>query len=277
MAKRFTDSTKWSNPWYRKLPSNYRDLWDYILDFCDHAGIWRADLELAGMVIGSDFTLEGVEDYFGDRVIQIKDDKWFIPSFISFQYGELSADSKTHKSVIQILNYNNIDLKSLTLCKGYPKGIHTLKDTDTDTDTDKDQAKDKEKEENFSEKFEQNFQAVPQPHPQSTPGESKPLGDVSKISELVSEWGKTLQHFKIQKDPKFDEINLSRLAARYGYENARLAILGSRLEQKTESFDPGANLSVSRLLTKPAIFEKLVNLGCQDKTKPTIRSTAHLK
>lgn len=133
-----------------------------------------------------------------------------------------------------------------------------------------------EKQENvFCENSENKFQALPQP--QSTPGGNKPLGDASKISQLVSEWGKTLQHFKIEKDPRFDEVAIARLAARYGHEKTKLAILGSRHEQKTESFDPGANLSIARLMNKPAIFEKLVNLGCQDKTKPTIRSTAHLK
>ena len=83
MAKRFTDTTKWDNPWYRKMPSAYRDLWDLILDKCDHAGIWRVDLETASFFIGDTVTESGAYEHFGDRVKFLKEDKWFIPSFMT--------------------------------------------------------------------------------------------------------------------------------------------------------------------------------------------------
>ena len=99
-----------------------------------------------------------------------------------------------------------------------------------------------------------------------------------EILELVAEWGRTLAHFQISKDPRFDEVPIACLLRRHGFEKTRLSLIGQRYEAKTDSFDPAKNLSVSRLMSKPIIFEKLVNLGAQDQTKPTVtRSTAHLK
>jgi hypothetical protein len=145
MAKRFTDTTKWDNPWYRKMPWEYRSLWDYILDKCDHAGIWRADLGLASYIIGKEVSLEGMTLHFGDRFTVLKEDKVFIASFITFQYGELKSDSKVHSSVIKLLISNNIDPDSLTLTIGLPKGYLTPKDKDKDKDKEKGECEGKNK------------------------------------------------------------------------------------------------------------------------------------
>jgi hypothetical protein len=48
MAKRFTDSEKWKKPFIKKLPMQYKLLWFYLLDDCNHAGVWQVDLEIAG-------------------------------------------------------------------------------------------------------------------------------------------------------------------------------------------------------------------------------------
>ena len=53
MAKRFTDTDKWKKGFIRNLPSKYKLLWLYILDDCNHAGIWDTDFEVASIRIGS--------------------------------------------------------------------------------------------------------------------------------------------------------------------------------------------------------------------------------
>jgi len=138
MAKRFTDTTKWDNPWYRKLPHQYRSFWDYILDKCDHAGIWRADLEAASFIIGKGISVDGVVEHFGHRIEFLKDDTWFVPSFIKFQYGELQETSNTHKSVIKLLKSHNIDINNLTLAIPLAMGCPTHMDKDKDKDKIKD-------------------------------------------------------------------------------------------------------------------------------------------
>lgn len=130
MAKRFTDTAKWDKSWYRKLGSKLRDVRQYILDRCDHAGLIEIDFETFEHFIGEPVTMDEIKLAFRDRVIVI-DDKLFIPDFIEFQYGELSEECKPHKAVIKRLS-------ELTLWEGYRKGILTIKDKDKDKDKEKD-------------------------------------------------------------------------------------------------------------------------------------------
>lgn len=56
MAKRFTDSGKWKKQFIKGLSPKMKLLWFYILDDCDHAGIWEVDLEVASLRIGENIT-----------------------------------------------------------------------------------------------------------------------------------------------------------------------------------------------------------------------------
>lgn len=112
MAKRFTDSEKWKKRFFKKLCCKYKLLWLYILDDCNHAGIWDIDLEVAGLRVGEEFKEKEVLNIFKDNVIPIdSDEKWFVPKFIEFQYGELNPESRVHQSVIKILDKYNLNQK----------------------------------------------------------------------------------------------------------------------------------------------------------------------
>ena len=129
MAKRMTDTDKWKKRFVRELEPQHKLLWFYILDDCNHAGIWEVDIEVASIRVGFDLTQDDLTLLFGDKVISFDNgDKWFIPDFIEYQYGELNQNSNVHKSVINLLNKYNLE--------GYLKGSQrvesTLKDKDTD-------------------------------------------------------------------------------------------------------------------------------------------------
>ena len=47
MAKRFTDTDKWKKKWFRELKPISKCFWSYLLDNCNHAGIWEVDISLA--------------------------------------------------------------------------------------------------------------------------------------------------------------------------------------------------------------------------------------
>lgn len=117
MAKRLSDSTKWNRPFLRKMKSAYKLFWLYLLDECDHAGIWIVDFEVARLKLGEKIDEKGAIENFGDRFIIFDDNsKWFIPDFISFQYGNLAENNRVHVSVIQILKrYNLIDSENKPL------------------------------------------------------------------------------------------------------------------------------------------------------------------
>ena len=105
MAKRMTDTDKWKKGFIRSLPAKYKLLWLYILDDCNHAGIWDTDFEVASIRIGSKITESEASKEFASQ-IKIFDggSKWFIPKFIDFQYGTLNENSRVHQSVIKIID-----------------------------------------------------------------------------------------------------------------------------------------------------------------------------
>lgn len=108
MPKRFTDTDKWKKPFIRGLEGPYKLLWMYILDDCDHAGIWQVDFEVARIRIGEQVDIDTALKLFAERVYPLNKFKWFIPDFITFQYGELSEKNRMHNSVLQILSKHKV-------------------------------------------------------------------------------------------------------------------------------------------------------------------------
>ena len=127
--KRFTETQKWEDPWFRKLAPELKLLWHWLLDKCDGAGIIEPDIELASFQIGIQYGPDTLSQ-FNDRVTILDCGKYFIPKFIGYQYGNLSRDCKAHNPVFSSLEKHGL--------KGYPKGIHTLQE--------KEKVKDKETE-----------------------------------------------------------------------------------------------------------------------------------
>ena len=117
MAKRMTDTDKWKKRFIRELKPKHKLLWLYILDDCNHAGIWEIDLDVASIRVGEAVGYKDL-DVFGNKIIMFdNNEKCFIPDFIDFQYGELNPNSNVHKSVILLLSRYNLE--------GYMKGTQT--------------------------------------------------------------------------------------------------------------------------------------------------------
>jgi len=142
MAKRFTDTEKWRKQFIKSLQTVYKLLWIYILDDCDHAGIWHVEPEIASIRIGEQVNIEEAKKQFNDHIIEFdKGEKWLIKDFINFQYGELNENVKAHKSVIiRLQKYNLIDKN-----KQFANPLQRVKDKDMDKDKEKNKEKDKDR------------------------------------------------------------------------------------------------------------------------------------
>ena len=126
MAKRFTDSEKWKKKWFRELSPIHKCFWQYLLDSCNHAGIWEVDFYLAGVFIGRELDQKEVRDVFSKQYkILNRGSKWLIKDFIDFQYGELNPSNRAHLSVINIL-------KKQGAYKGLASSLLGGKDKDKD-------------------------------------------------------------------------------------------------------------------------------------------------
>jgi len=140
MAKRFTDTEKWKKPFIRGLQGAYKLLWLYICDDCDHAGIWQVDIDVAQIRIGEKIDINEAIKIFDEKIIIFdKGNKWFIPSFIEFQYPSgLNPDNRAHNSIIILLEkYKLLDKQN----KPLTRPLQGCKDMDMDMVKDKDKVK----------------------------------------------------------------------------------------------------------------------------------------
>jgi hypothetical protein len=144
MPKRFTESRKWEDAWFRKLNPAYKLLWVYILDRCDNAGLWEVDLELATFYTGFEYPKEEALKILDSRIFPIND-KWFISKFITFQYNKLNYECYPHRPIIEILKgYGLIDENFNILINDENKGNfrvikkrNRVQDKDKEKDIDK--------------------------------------------------------------------------------------------------------------------------------------------
>lgn len=138
MSKRFTDTNKYKKPFIRSLPGAYKLLWDYLYHDCDHAGIWIVDFDIAQIYIGEDMPICKKEalKYFNvdeEKIVEVDEgSRWFIPSFIEFQYGELNESNRAHNSVINILKKYNLLRKIKKINKPLVSPLEGAKDKDKD-------------------------------------------------------------------------------------------------------------------------------------------------
>ena len=128
--KRFTETEKWRDPWFRKLSAGAKLAFLYIIDNCDNAGVWTADKELADFSIGMEIPWVKVLEAFGERVSVLPSGDWLIVRFVEFQFGKLSKDCKPHLQVMRLIEKHRVS-------KGYPKGFGTLEDKEEDKEKDK--------------------------------------------------------------------------------------------------------------------------------------------
>jgi len=108
MAKRFTDSEKYKDPWFRKLSPTCKMLFLFMCDDCNHAGIWKENLDTFNFIYKTSATKEDI-DAMGDKVLKVNQETYLIQSFIKFQYGKLNPENKAHLGVIRALSYIGVD------------------------------------------------------------------------------------------------------------------------------------------------------------------------
>ena len=124
MPKRFTDSAKWDDPWFCSLKPVQKLFWLYILDKCDHAGIWKVNWPMAEFHLGKDLDELEILAKFSERIRIVNSETWFVHKFIRFQQPKgLNPLNKVHASIIKILKINKITVSPLLApCKGLARG-----------------------------------------------------------------------------------------------------------------------------------------------------------
>ena len=142
MAKRFLDTNLFRKRWIRELDTDMKLFWVYLLTDCDHAGIWDVDVERASFQLKLDLNQDKILNTFDRKINNFKVDKWFIPKFVQYQYGELNPNNKAHLSVIKILTKYGLYEGVRTPLEPPYKGDRTPLEPPKDKDKDKVKSKD---------------------------------------------------------------------------------------------------------------------------------------
>jgi hypothetical protein len=146
--KRFTETDKWRDVWFRCLSAKHKCLWQYLCDCCDCVGVIEVDWALASFQIGDQVTELDLA-FFDRQIKRMNNGKLVICGFIPFQYGRLSFDCPAHKPVFNTIEKHKSDRVFI----GYSKGIHSLQEKETDKETDKEKEKDKDQTRTRAEKL----------------------------------------------------------------------------------------------------------------------------
>jgi len=130
MAKRLTDTDKWKEPWFCALTPEHKHFWTYLMENCNHAGIWAPNWPLVKFHLCIDNPVN--HKVYNDKIQIMSDGNWFIPDFLYLQYPNgLRMDVRPLRSVLHILTqYNLLE----TLKKGFYSPYERAKDIDIDID-----------------------------------------------------------------------------------------------------------------------------------------------
>lgn len=131
MVKRFTDTEKWTKQWFGDLSLKEKVLWLYLCDVCSAAGVADFSPRFFSFAVGFTVNRDMLDKSFKGRIIWLEENKFFIPSFIDFQYGQLTEACKPHKPIIKELEKKGLLVLEngkgiVRVPKGYGKGNDSL-------------------------------------------------------------------------------------------------------------------------------------------------------
>jgi len=110
VAKRFTDTGKWKDEWFKTLSPHAKLVWVYICDDCDHAGIWVSDFEVMSLRLGIKVDEAKFKEMLGNKVRKFERTRYFIPSFFNFQYASSKEGFRAKQSALSSLQkYGLVD------------------------------------------------------------------------------------------------------------------------------------------------------------------------
>jgi hypothetical protein len=107
MPKRLTDTSKWNDDWYLSLSNDYRIIWQWLLDNCNHAGVCKRSVYLMNLMCNTSVTEVDMLQAMQGRVMVVNSN-WFIPKFLRFQYESLTSQRPVILSVVKYLEDNKL-------------------------------------------------------------------------------------------------------------------------------------------------------------------------
>lgn len=124
MAKRFIDTSLFSNEWYSELSKDSKLFFIYYITNCDHAGVLKINKRLCEFHTGIEKnSIDTVLQEFGNRLVRVDEGlTYFMPKFLFFQYPNFpNSRVAAQKSAINILKSYGFDLEKII---NLSQGLH---------------------------------------------------------------------------------------------------------------------------------------------------------
>lgn len=127
MAKRFIDTGIFDDPWFMELSKDGKITWFYLITKCDHAGIIQINEKLFKVQTGVN-SWSTVHEELGNRCQRVRDNYYFIPKFIYFQYPGFPKSGVNQQSgaIKRLIEFNLFDGKNLRVDEELMKSSGTL-------------------------------------------------------------------------------------------------------------------------------------------------------
>lgn len=115
--KRFTETEKWQDPWFRKLPGAHKLVFIFLIENCNNAGFYEYDVEHVAYLTGLekkhiDGALKGLE-----RGIVGASGWVWVRNFLRHQKNEeLNEQNPAHKQIISLLR---VQIERFKDCNGF--------------------------------------------------------------------------------------------------------------------------------------------------------------
>lgn len=106
--------------------------------------------------------------------------------------------------------------------------------------------------------------SVPDSVPDSENTNTRARGNLGgEVRECTEEWGRTLKHHGLSRDPKSDEVLIAGLIRERGAERVKHALAGFRAETDSKGYSAKANCNIGRLTNRrnTGAFEALETKG----------------
>ena len=85
MAKRFIDTEMFCDEWFSELSKDAKLFFIYFITTCDHAGVLKLNKKLCEFQTGLK-NIDTVVKELGNSLVTVKENIFFMPKFIKFQY-----------------------------------------------------------------------------------------------------------------------------------------------------------------------------------------------
>lgn len=103
--KRFTETDKWRDPWFRSLPPTEKLVFVFVIENCNNAGFY--ELDRGGMAFSLGLDLSPIEGALKalTRGLVVEDGWVWVRTFLKHQKNDkLNPDNPAHRQVIALIN-----------------------------------------------------------------------------------------------------------------------------------------------------------------------------